>query len=152
MSIIGKVSRLAAACTAVLAMTAMAGDEAGTVKTVKGEVTVWRQAQKLPATVGFKLLAADKVTTGADSAVGITLRDNTMLSAGPRSSLTLEQFAFNPTTNEGTIDTSLKRGTLSVISGKIAKASPGSVRFRTPTVTLGVRGTEFVMEATGTED
>lgn len=149
---ISKAQRLLASCTVLLAVTAMAGDEAGTIKTMRGDVTVWRQAQKLPASVGLKLQAADKVTTGADSAVGITLRDNTMLSAGPRSSLTLEQFAFNPTTNEGTIDTSLKRGTLSVISGKVAKASPGSVRFRTPTVTLGVRGTEFVMEAVGTED
>jgi hypothetical protein len=39
-----------------------------------------------------------------------------------------------------------------VVSGKIAKQSPESVRFSTPTTTLGVRGTEFVIEAAGTED
>jgi hypothetical protein len=50
------------------------------------------------------------------------------------------------------MDTSLKRGTLSVVSGKIAKQSPESVRFSTPTTTLGVRGTEFVIEVAGTED
>jgi hypothetical protein len=79
--------------------------------------------------------------------VGITLRDNTVLSAGPNSTLALEKFAFDPTTHAGAIDATLKRGTLSVISGKIAKASPDAVTFRTPTTTLGVRGTEFVIEA-----
>jgi hypothetical protein len=33
-----------------------------------------------------------------------------------------------------------------VISGKLAKANPDAVRFSTPTTTLGVRGTEFIIE------
>ena len=34
-----------------------------------------------------------------------------------------------------------------MISGKVAKANPDAVRFNTGTVTLGVRGTEFIIEA-----
>ena len=48
---------------------------------------------------------------------------------------------------KGELDAHLKRGSLAVISGKLAKASPESVRFRTDSVTLGVRGTEFILEA-----
>ncbi len=59
----------------------------------------------------------------------------------------LERFAFNSTTHEGVIDASVKRGTLSVVSGKIAKQSPGAVQFRTPNAILGVRGTEFLIDA-----
>jgi hypothetical protein len=121
--------------------------EAGTVKTAKGAVTIERAGQKIAAAPGVKVHAADRVLTGADGSVGITLRDNTVLSAGPNSTLALEKFAFDPTTHAGAIDATLKRGTLSVISGKIAKASPDAVTFRTPTTTLGVRGTEFVIEA-----
>jgi hypothetical protein len=121
--------------------------EAGTVKTAKGAVSVERAGQKIAAAPGVKVYAADRVLTGADGSVGITLRDNTLLSAGPNSTLALEKFAFDPTTHAGAIDATLKRGTLSVISGKIAKASPDAVTFRTPTTTLGVRGTEFVIEA-----
>jgi hypothetical protein len=121
--------------------------EAGTVKTAKGTVTVERAGQKIAAAPGVKVYAADRVLTGADGAVGITLRDNTLLSAGPNSTLALDKFAFDSTTHAGTIDATLKRGTLSVVSGKIAKASPNAVTFRTPTTTLGVRGTEFVIEA-----
>lgn len=130
---------------------AMAAEEAGTVKTVKGTVSVERGGEKIPIAVGGRLFASDRVVTGAESSVGITLRDNTMLSAGPNSVLSLDKFSYNATTHAGAVDATLKRGTLGVISGKIAKADADSVRFRTPTMTLGVRGTEFVIEAAGSE-
>ncbi len=142
---------------AILSLTLAAGlasaaDDAGTVKSVKGSVSIGRGAQQLAVAAGDKVFAADRIVTGADSAVGITLRDNTLLSAGPNSVLNLDKFAFDPTTHAGTVDATIKRGTLGVISGKIAKTSPESVRFRTPTVTLGVRGTEFVVEVGETGD
>jgi hypothetical protein len=129
---------------------AFAAEEAGTVKTAKGAVAVERGGQKLPLAVGGKVFAADRVVTGADSSVGITLHDNTLLSAGPNSVLSLDRFSFDATTHAGAVDATLKRGTLAVISGKIAKADSDAVRFRTPTATLGVRGTEFVIEVAGT--
>jgi len=129
-----------------------AAEEAGTVKTIKGSVIVERGAQKLTATVGGKLFASDRLVTGSDSSVGVTLRDNTQLSAGANSVLSLNNFAFDSTTHAGIVDATLKKGTLSVISGKIAKNDPGSVSFHTPTVTLGVRGTKFVIETDGKEE
>lgn len=122
-------------------------EPAGTVKTSKGIVSIERNGQKMPAGVGVGVEAHDRIVTGADGAVGVTLRDNTMLSAGPNSTLELNKFAFDSTTHAGVLDASVKKGTLSVISGKIAKANPHAMSFSTPTVTLGVRGTEFVIEA-----
>lgn len=127
--------------------TAQAADEAGVVKTSKGQVSVERAGQKLAAPVGTRIYSSDSVLTGADGAVGITLRDNTILSAGPNSVVNLDKFAFNSTTHAGAINATVKRGTLSVTSGKIAKASPGSVSFSAPGMTLGVRGTTFVIDA-----
>ena len=126
---------------------AWAAGEAGTIKTVKGSASIERGGQKLAASVGTPVRVADRIVTGADGAVGITLRDNTMLSAGPNATLDLNKFAFDTTTHAGALDASLKRGSLAVISGKIAKASPEAVSFSTPTMTLGVRGTEFILEA-----
>src|SRR5215831_10793386 len=130
-----------------VAAAALPAEDAGIVKTAKGAVTIQRGGEKIPATPGTKIAAADRVTTGADGSVGIMLRDNTLLSAGPNSTLVLERFAFDSTTNDGVIDASVKRGTLSVVSGKIAKQSPGAVQFRTPNAILGVRGTEFLIDA-----
>jgi len=127
-------------------------ESAGTIKTARGTASIERKGQKIPAVVGAAVESGDRVVTGADSTVGITLRDYTMLSAGPNSTLDLNKFAFNSTTHAGSLDASVKRGTLSVISGKIAKANPNGVVFSTPGVTLGVRGTEFVIEAGQTEE
>jgi len=144
-------------CMVILALAstpalAAAAEEAGTVKSVKGSVSIARGAQQLAAAAGDKVFAHDRIATGADSAVGITLRDSTMLSAGPNSTLNLDKFAFDPITHAGAVDATVRRGTLGVISGKIAKADPQAVVFRTPTVTLGVRGTEFVVEVSETGD
>lgn len=124
-----------------------AATDAGVVKISKGSVAVERGGQKVAAPVGARILASDRVVTGADGSVGITLRDNTILSAGPNSTVDLNKFAFNTTTHVGAIDATVKRGTLSVISGKIAKASPENVSFSAPGMTLGVRGTSFVIDA-----
>ena len=119
----------------------------GQVKIAKGQVTIERQGTTLPATVGARLQVADTVRTGADGSVGITMDDDSLLSAGPNSALSLDRYAFDSTTNQGRLDTSLNKGTLSVISGRIAKQSPDAMTVRTPTAILGVRGTEFVVSA-----
>lgn len=126
---------------------AWASDAAGIVKTSKGTVALERDGQRTALGVGTPILSRDRVVTGTDGSVGITLRDNTVLSAGPNSTVDLNKFAFNSTTHAGTIDASVKRGTLSVISGKIAKATPEAVSFSAPGMTLGVRGTSFLIDA-----
>jgi len=131
----------------LLPMGAWSADVAGTVKVSKGQVMVERNQQQLPAPVGTTIYSSDRVLTGADGSVGITLRDSTQLSAGPNSTLELDKFSFDSTTNAVVIDAKVRRGTLSVISGKIAKASPEAVRFSAPGMTLGVRGTRFVIDA-----
>jgi hypothetical protein len=59
----------------------------------------------------------------------------------------LNKFSFNTTSHVGELDSTVRRGSLSVISGKVARANPNAVQFNTGTVTLGVRGTEFIIEA-----
>jgi hypothetical protein len=137
----------------LVALSAWAADDAGMIKIARGAVGVERGGQRIAAAAGMPVFAGDLVITGEDGSVGITLRDSTLLSAGPRSTLVLNRFVYNTTTSGGALDTSLNRGTLAVVSGKITKTSPGSVQFRTPSAILGVRGTEFVIDAgPGKED
>ena len=119
----------------------------GQVKIAKGQVTIERRGNSMPAAVGARLQVADIVKTGADGSVGITMDDDSLLSAGPNSALSLDNYAFDTTTNQGRLDTSLNKGTLSVISGRIAKQTPDAMTVRTPNAILGVRGTEFVVSA-----
>jgi hypothetical protein len=114
-------------------------------KVAKGAVYLERGGKRFPAYVGTHLQATDTIVTGADGSAGITFIDNSLLSVGPNSVLQIERYAFNSTTHEGVFDTTLSRGTLSMVSGKIAKQSPDSVKVRTPSSILGVRGTEFLV-------
>ena len=141
-----------AALCVMLACSAQAAEPAGTIKVVKGSVSIERDGKKLPASVGSQVEIADRVRTGKESSVGVTLRDNTLLSAGPHSLIVIDKFAYDQTTQDGSMSIGIRRGTLSVASGKIAKRTPESVDFHTPTSVLGVRGTEFVVEVVGGSD
>ena len=94
---------------------------------------------------GARLQPGDILRTGADGSVGLTMSDNSLLSAGPNSILSLDRYEFDSTTDQGTFDASLQKGSLAVISGRIAKQSPEAMKVRTPSSILGVRGTEFVV-------
>lgn len=135
-------------CTSLFSYTlSHAANEAGKIKTLKGQVSISRADKTIPAAIGTAVLSEDTVITGQDGSVGITLRDGTRLTAGKNSKLKLNQFSYNPTTHDGTIDASLDKGVMAVISGKIAKTSPKTVQFRTQHSIIGVRGTEFIVEA-----
>jgi hypothetical protein len=139
----------AALLAALLALASAmpAAAEIGQIKTSKGQVTVERNGHALAGDVGLRLEAADTLRTGPDGAVGITMRDNSLLSAGPNSILSLARFEFDATTEQGRFDAQLQRGTLAVTSGRIAKLSPQAMTVRTPSALLGVRGTDFVVSA-----
>ena len=117
----------------------------GQVKVAKGTVTIDRAGASIPATVGTRLQASDVVRTGSDGSVGITMTDNSLLSAGPNSVLALDRYDFDEVTSEGRFDASLRKGTLAVVSGRLAKQSRDAMSIRTPSAVLGVRGTEFVV-------
>ena len=134
------------AFAALLAAPIATAEDIGQVKVTSGAVHIQRGDEQLPVAVGTRVRVSDTVVTGADGSVGITFTDNTLLSAGPESVLILEQYAFNSTTHDGKFDARLDRGSLAVVSGKIAKQSPDAMVVKTPSSLLGVRGTEFLVK------
>lgn len=130
-----------------LAGTAEAGaaEVIGLVKTSNGAASIERNGQKLAAAAGTKLYQSDQIVTGADGAIGMTFIDNSRLSLGANSALALERFRFNTTTHEGEFISSVKKGTLAAVSGKIARQTPEAMKVRTPSAILGVRGTKFLV-------
>ena len=143
----GSFRRLPALALGMLLVAYAGAAEIGQIKVSNGQVTVERKGETLPGRVGTRLLTADVLKTGADGSVGITMADNSLLSAGPDSILSLDRFEFDPTSNQGKFDAQLTKGSLAVISGRMAKQSPEAMTVRTPSAILGVRGTEFVVSA-----
>jgi hypothetical protein len=117
----------------------------GLVKVTSGDVVIERGDERLAAAVGMPVFQKDRIVTGRNGSIGLTLADNAMLSAGPDSVLALETFRFDPGTHAGQLEVSLESGTLSAIAGKMVEANPESMKVRTPAAVLGVRGTEFAV-------
>jgi hypothetical protein len=133
---------------AALAPVAVAASDVGQVKTSKGGVVIVREGQELPAPAGTPVRQSDRIATKGDGSVGITFKDNSMLSLGPDSSLDISLFSFGQAGQPDALEATLSRGTLSAVSGKIVTRSPEAMRIRTPTTVLGVRGTEFFVQVT----
>ncbi len=135
-----------------LGVAVAAAQDAGQIKVSKGSAQIERAGKKLSANVGQVVQPGDVVITGSDGSVGITFRDNSLVSIGPDSVLAIDRFVFDSTTHQGAFDSSLKQGTLAVVSGKLAKQSPEAMKVKTPAAILGVRGTEFLVRTGPAKD
>ena len=136
---------LVAAVLAVMAIPALAAD-VGLIKVSKGNVQIERNGAKVAAPVGASVQASDVIMTGADGSAGITFTDNSLVSVGPNTVFAIDKYRFDSTTHAGEFEGSLKKGRLAAISGKMVQASPESMKIRTPSAIMGVRGTEFVVQ------
>ncbi|MBR9971087.1 FecR family protein [Magnetospirillum sulfuroxidans] len=119
----------------------------GKVKNASGAVFAERDGVRRALQPGDNLTQNDTIVTQANSAVGITFADNSMMSLGSDSVLALDRFQFDSTTNEGRFSSRLLKGTLAVKSGKIVQQTPEAMTIGTKAALLGVRGTEFVVRA-----
>ena len=141
------VGRLLAVLIALCTVPALAQEYAGVVKTSKGNASLERAGKRIAATPGVQLHQGDRIVTGNNGYLGVTLRDDTLLTLGPGSSLSLDGYAFDPKTHEGSFLASLGKGMLSVVTGLIARKQPDQFAVKTRVSTMGVRGTEFIIEA-----
>ncbi len=117
----------------------------GYVKTVKGEASVVNAGQQVKAVVGTPIMIGSILRTGANASLGVTFKDNTVMSFGPDTELTVDEYLYAPNKGNLKLGASLAKGTLAYLSGAIAKIKPDAVSVKTPTGTIGVRGTHFVV-------
>lgn len=122
-------------------------DPIGFVKTLHGGNATIRALDdaERPAAVGGALNVGDTIRTDRRASLGLTLKDDTMMSVGPDTELTLEEYLFEPARGDLKLGSRLGRGTLQYVSGSIARLQPDAVSVKTPTGTIGVRGTNFVV-------
>ena len=139
---------LALACATVPAAAQETG-AIGCVMKVSGEAAVISDGKAVPAVIGTPVMQGSTLRTGPAGALGVTLKDNTVMSFGPNSELRVDEFLFAPARSELKLTASITRGTMNFISGVIAKLRPEAVQVQTPTGTIGVRGTQFLVKVDG---
>jgi hypothetical protein len=116
------------------------------VSEVTGPATIDRGFQTLAAATGTRLRSDDTIRTGADGSIGIIFDDETTISLGPDSILRIQSFVFSPATSEFSFVVRLFKGTAAYVSGLIAKLAPGNTELITPSASIGIRGTRFVIQ------
>ena len=132
---------------ATLSFSSQAQTEAiGYVKTVTGEAWVTNAGQRVRAQRGTPILLGSQLRTQAGASLGVSFKDNTMLSFGPNTELTVDEYLYSPADDQLKLSTRLLRGTLNYIAGVIAKLKPDAVSVRTPMGVIGVRGTQFLVK------
>ena len=120
--------------------------EIATIKRVQGSASIERGKKPFAVTPGTKLEVGDLLSTGKDGRISVTFIDNTRFAVGPNSDVAISQFDYDRTRQRGAFVTQVNRGSLAVVSGKIAKSGRDAMKVRTPNSLLGVRGTRFIVQ------
>lgn len=117
-------------------------DMIGVVAAVKGQVElVSAQQVGRVAGSGAPIFLGDVIKTDAEGHLQILLLDQTVFTIGQNSSLVIDEFVYDPSTNDGKIDVRILEGAFRYISGRIPTHKPDNVDIKLPTGSVGIRGT-----------
>ena len=100
---------------------------------------------------GSKIYFGDTIMVKEKSNAQILLLDETALTIGEKTELTIDDFVYDPQTKVGKIVSNIKVGTVRVITGEISKQNPDNLEVNIPTGSVGARGTEFIV-VTGSDE
>ena len=96
-------------------------------------------------TTGSKIYFGDTIVVKAQSNAQILLLDETALTVGEKSEITIDEFIYDTQSKVGKIVSNIKIGTVKIITGEISKKNPDNLEVNVPTGSVGARGTEFVV-------
>ena len=96
-------------------------------------------------TTGSKIYFGDTIVVKAQSNAQVLLLDETALTVGEKSEITIDEFIYDPQSKVGKIVSNIKIGTVKIITGEISKKNPDNLEVNVPTGSVGARGTEFVV-------
>ena len=96
---------------------------------------------------GQPLFQNEKISTNADGRLQVLLKDETVFTIGPNSSMVLDKFVYNPQNDSGTISIAVK-GFFRFVTGRIARRKPSEMEVKMPVGVIGIRGTMVAGEAT----
>lgn len=139
---------------AMLSISAMAADD-GMIGTYEGSsnfASVMRSGSIISLNSGMRIAEGETIiTSGAasvDKRAALKLDDNTVIALRQHSQFVIDKFSYRPTgenvsASDDSMVGNLVRGGLRAITGLIAKNRKEAVQYKTPTATIGIRGTDF---------
>lgn len=120
-------------------------EQVGRIRNLEGEASILRGGARLPAAVGDALFRGDVILTGKPGTVGLVLSDETTISLGSGSELSLVAFSFVPKEGRFGLVMRMARGTFAYLAGLIGKLAPDTIQLQLPDATIAVRGTKVLI-------
>ena len=119
-----------------LAQTPAAGGGSGVVTAVApgGQVTGNNEVM----VVGSSVVPGQRLRTNATGVLHVLFMDQSALTLGPDSELSIDEFSFDPATQRGKVRLGLAKGTLRVVGGQISKTTATTIK--TPHGTVEILG------------
>ena len=128
-----------------LTFSSFAADIIGDIVLHTGNAVIERNdGEDVKAEEELDIFSYNTVKTGKGK-VAIGFIDDTRVDVTEHSKLIIDEFVYDPNTKTGSLSLKAALGTIRYASGQIAKTSPTNVQIKTPTATIGVRGTDFTM-------
>jgi hypothetical protein len=117
---------------------AYAAGKIGVTSATQNQVTGVQGGTSETLAAGSQLFQDEIIQTGAKSMAQLLFLDETSLSVGPQSQVTLDKFVYNPKTGAGDVVLSATKGAFRFITGS---QDPTNYKLKTAVATIGVRGT-----------
>jgi hypothetical protein len=123
-----------------------ADDSIGTIKKLNGTAMFLREKIEIKMKLGDPVFMKDVLKTDNTGSLGITFKDNTMISVGPNTVYTIDEYVFKPSEQKLAFVSKISKGTLHFVSGTLSKLAPEAVKVKTPEATIGFRGTRCLIK------
>lgn len=126
---------------------AFAQTKVGKVDNVMGDVTIAHEAgKKEKAAVGAPLFLKDVVETKKESSVQLAFQDGTSIVLREKTKIIVSEFLFDPKQKKRETVLNVASGKLKAVVSKTFNKKTSKTEFKTPTATVGVRGTELALD------
>jgi hypothetical protein len=141
--------RALAALAAVAALASPALSATGETVAVVQRAVINSDGTTVTLNVGQPVALGDTIATGDSGEAQIIFPDQTRIVVGPNSQLSITRLLFRDNGTARRLSVNAVRGTFRFLSGE----SPSrAYNIRTPTATMGVRGTAFDFAVEGGDD
>ena len=94
--------------------------------------------------IGAEVVRNERIATDASGRAQLMFLDQTSVTLGPASELTIDEFVYNPAQGAGTAAVTLGRGVMRFVGGRLSKQQDATIR--TSVATIGIRGAIAIAE------
>jgi hypothetical protein len=140
---------LALLCLFGASVLAQGAEVAGSVSFAIGDATILgSDGKSAPAARGVSVEAGQTLLTGATGHIHVRMVDGAFISVRPQSKLRIEEYHYDAATPANNrIKFVLEQGVARSVTGRAGEAAKESYRLNTPLAAIGIRGTDFVVQA-----